>query len=80
MALHREFEIGGRHAGAVILHHHPADAALLQGHGDAGGAGVEGVLHQLLHHRGRPLHHLAGGDAVGGGLGEDADGGMDSRV
>ena len=22
MALHREFEIGGRHAGAVILHHH----------------------------------------------------------
>ena len=38
------------------------------------GAGIERVLDQLLHRRGRPLHHLAGGDAVGGGLGQEADG------
>ncbi len=27
--------------------------------------GVDGVLHQLLHHGGGPLHHLAGSDQVG---------------
>ena len=32
---------------------------------DAGGAGVHTVFQQLLDHRGRPLHHLAGGDLVG---------------
>ena len=31
---------------------------------DLGGARVQGVLQQLLHHRGGPLHHLAGGDLV----------------
>ena len=34
-------------------------------HGDLGGPGVDGVLHQLLGHGGGPLHHLAGGDQVG---------------
>ena len=31
---------------------------------DAARAGVDGVLHQFLDHAGRPLDHLAGGDAV----------------
>ena len=47
----------------------------VQRHGDAGGAGVERVLHQLLHRGGRALDHLAGGDAVDGVGGQDADGG-----
>ena len=40
---------------------------------DAGGAGVERVLQQLLHHRGGPVHHLAGGDLVGNLVGKNAD-------
>ena len=41
-----------------------AAAAVAQRHIDARGAGVDGVFDQLLHRRGRPLDHLAGGDAV----------------
>ena len=41
---------------------HPAVADL---HRHSGSPGVDGVLHQLLGHAGRPLHHLAGGDQVG---------------
>ncbi len=36
-------------------------------------AGIERVLDQFLHHAGRPLHHLAGGNAVDDGFGELAD-------
>ena len=39
--------------------------------GDALRPGVDGVLHQLLHHRGGPLHHLARGDHVSHLLGQD---------
>ena len=44
-------------------------AAFLERHRDALRAGIDGVLHQLLHGAGRPLDHLAGGDLVdqGGG-------------
>ena len=37
------------------------------------GAGVDGVLDQLLDRRGRALDHLARGDPVGGGLGQAPD-------
>lgn len=40
------------------------EASILDDDGDGGGAGVEAVLHQLLHRRRRPLNHLAGGDPV----------------
>ena len=36
-------------------------------------AGVERVLDQLLDRRGRALHHLARGDLVGDGVGQDRD-------
>ena len=42
-------------------------------HVDLAGAGVERVLEQLLHHRGRPLDHLAGGDLADQELGQVAD-------
>ena len=54
---------------AVILHQDQVGAAIGGGDVDAGGAGVERILHQLLHRRGRTLHHLAGGDAVDGAFG-----------
>ena len=40
------------------------DAALLHLDLDPPGAGIQAVLHQLLYHRRRPLHHLAGGDLI----------------
>ena len=38
-----------------------------------GGAGVERVVDQLAHHRGRPLDHLAGGDLADQFVGQVAD-------
>ena len=40
---------------------------------DARGAGVERVLQQFLHHRGRALDHFARGDLVGNVLGKDVN-------
>ncbi len=37
------------------------------------GARVQCVLQQLLDHRGRPVHHLAGSDLVGNLVGKNAD-------
>jgi hypothetical protein len=36
-------------------------------------ARVQRVLQQLLNHRGRPVHHLAGSDLVGNLVGKNAD-------
>jgi hypothetical protein len=52
------------HALAVILDHDQGTAALAQMDVDSARAGVERILYKFLHHRGRPLHHLAGGDLV----------------
>ncbi len=51
----------------VILHPQEPLAAVGIGHVDPPRAGVERVLDQLLDRRGRALHHLARGDAVGRG-------------
>ena len=58
---------------AVVGHLDAVDAAGVERDGDAGGAGVERVLHQLLHRGRGALDHLAGGDAVDGVGREDAD-------
>ena len=52
------------HAATVIADTDEAAPTVAQRHLDAGGAGIDGVFHQLLHRRGRPLHHFAGGDAI----------------
>ena len=54
-----------RDAAAVIRHADKAHATPANLHHHGGGSGVDGVFHQFLHHAGRPLHHLAGGDQVG---------------
>ena len=64
MALDRQRQLLGRHAEPVIDHLDQIAPAVLEGHLDARGAGIDGVLHQLLHRRSRPLDDLAGGDAV----------------
>ena len=58
-------QLSGGDAAAVVRHPDDAHAAPLYLHHHGGGSGVDGVLHQFLHHAGRPLHHLAGGDQVG---------------
>ena len=37
-------------------------------HGHRRRASIDGILHQLLHHRGRTFHHLTGSDLVDGTL------------
>jgi hypothetical protein len=56
---------------AVVLHLDALDAARLEADGHRCGAGVQAVLEQLLQHRGRPLHHLAGGDLAHQQLGQE---------
>ena len=45
-------------------------AAILDLHPHPPGTGVDRVLDQLLHHRGRPLHDLARGDLIDQRVGE----------
>ncbi len=71
--LHAQRQLVRVHAAAVIGDLDPLDAAACEPHGDARGAGVQRVLDQLAHRRRRPLDHLAGGDAVDRGLGQQAD-------
>jgi hypothetical protein len=59
---------------AVVLDRDQAHAAGQQPHRDLRGAGVQRVVHQLAHHRGRALHHLAGGDLADQLVGQFADG------
>ena len=62
VAAQRRRQLGGGNAVAVVLDDDGADAAAGQAHGDAGRAGVDGVVEQLAHDRRRPLDDLAGGD------------------
>ncbi len=73
MALEGEQRVVAAHAAAVV---HDVDAPLPAGldlAAEALSPGVERILDQLLHHRGRPLDHFSGGDLVGDGFGENAD-------
>ena len=69
----REAEHGfvGRHAAAVVDDLDEGLAGVGHGHQDAFGAGVDGIFHQLLDHRGGAGDHLACGDQVRKALGKD---------
>jgi len=67
-------QLPGRDADAVVAHPHQPGTAGLDLDLDAVGAGIQGVVQQFPDHGGRPLHHLAGGDLVDQGIGQDADG------
>ena len=64
----RQVNLLGRHAGAVVAHADELPPGVLQVHGYGGGAGVDGVLDQLLDHRGRALDHFAGRDLIDQGV------------
>ena len=55
----------GGDAAAVVGDADEGHAPVGDLHSDGVGPGVNGVFHQLFHHRGGPLHHLTGGNEVG---------------
>ena len=59
------------HSGSVVADADQPTAAVLESDLDERRAGVDGVLHQLLHHRGRTLDNLARGDLIGHGAGKN---------
>jgi hypothetical protein len=74
VAFDRERKVVACHAGAVVGHHDAPLSAAFGQNVDAGRAGIERILHQFLDHAGRPLDHLAGGDAIDDAFGQLADG------
>ena len=74
MTLDRQPQVAGRHADAVILDQEQVGAAIGGRDGDAGGAGIHRILHQLLDRGGGTLDHFAGGDAVDRTFGKTAIG------
>ena len=64
VALDGEREVGGGHADAVVDNPDQFAPASLDHDLDAGGAGVESVLDELLDGRRRAFDDLAGGDAI----------------
>jgi len=57
---HGQFVAGN--ADAVVFDRDQAHPPGQQAQRDLRGAGIQGVVHQLAHHGGGALHHLAGGD------------------
>src|SRR5262249_191091 len=74
VALDRECEVFLRHAAAVVADADQSPAAAVRHDLDAGGAGVERILDQLLDHAGRALDPVGRGDAVEDAFGQLTDG------
>ena len=73
VALEGQHGVVAHHAAAVVGHLDELLAAGLNVDADAARARIQRVLQQLLDHRRRTLHHLAGGDLVGYIFGENVD-------
>jgi hypothetical protein len=73
VAAQRERELVAFDALAIVLDDDLPHAATGELDRDLRGAGVERVVDQLAHHRGRPLDHLAGGDLADQRVGQLAD-------
>ena len=65
MSFDGEFGIVAIHAAAVVAHAHQPATTFLEVDVHRGGAGVERVLQQFLHHRRRAFNDLAGRDLIG---------------
>ena len=61
----RQRQVVRRHTTAIIAYADQLTAAGLHVDIHPGGAGVEAVFQYFLHHGGRALNHLSGGDLVG---------------
>ncbi|MNC14407.1 hypothetical protein D3C75_621840 [compost metagenome] len=65
MALERPFQIIRTDAAAVIRNPDQSESAVLHGNVNPGASGIDGILHQLLHHGGRTLHNLSRRNLIG---------------
>ncbi len=74
VAFEGQRQLAERDAVAVVLDDQAGEAAVAHGDRDAARAGVQRVLAEFLDDGRRPFDHLAGGDAVDGGVVEHADG------
>ena len=74
MATQRQGQLFEWNAAAIVFHEDLADAAGHQLDGDLAGTGVQGVVHQFAHDRGRALDHLTGSDLTDQFVGQLADG------
>jgi hypothetical protein len=70
VALDREPGVVGRHAAAIVAYGDPLAPPVAHLDPHATRPRVEGILHELLHHRGRSLDHLAGSDLVDERIGQ----------
>jgi hypothetical protein len=73
MALQAEQGVIAAHAVAIVRHPDERAPAGTDLDRDAMGVGIEGILDEFLHDRGRALDDLAGGDLVGDVVGEESD-------
>ena len=73
VALKGQQRVVAVHAAAVVGHPDQPPPARFHIHADARGPRVQGVFQQLLHHRRRTVHHLAGGNLVGHLVRQDAN-------
>ena len=73
MAFEGQQRIVAHHAAAVVGDAYELAPAALDRDHDAGGAGVERILQQLLDHRSRPVDDLAGRDLIGHLVGQYVD-------
>ena len=71
--LEAETRVIERHALAVVDDLDEGAPGILDHELDLGGAGVDGVLQQLLDHGGGPLHYLAGRNLVRHRIGQQSD-------
>ena len=71
--LEAEQGVVAAHPVAVVAHAHEALAAAAEVYAEPAGAGIEGVLNQLLEDGGGALDDLPGRDLVRDDIGEDAD-------
>ena len=80
MPLNREVHVLGCDSIPIVDHLDPHQAATVERDVDVRGAGVDGVLEQLLHHRCRALDNLPRGDRIRHHLREAMDAGGDDHV
>ncbi len=73
MPLKGQHGVVAHHAASVVGNLDEFLSARLHADLDPGRARVERVLKHLFDHRGRPFHHLAGGDLVGNVFGKNVD-------
>ena len=62
--------VDGRHAATVVHDLNQLLAAVPEIDLHAAGSGIDRILHHLLHHRRRTVHHLTGGNLVRNDLGQ----------